>query len=150
MCHVIHSAGHHLQRKHLRELHRRTAGHQLKYGRSDLVAGEEERSVSHVQRTDRRTELDFWIVHEWAERGIPVEVSNSLNACSLYNLLCAEREGEGIILFSRRLTQPRYVFDPHNVHALQNTASAGERKRIQLSKQANKSVPAMAHPKYNK
>ncbi|CBY18226.1 unnamed protein product [Oikopleura dioica] len=90
------------------------------------------------------------LTDEFKRRGIPVEVSNSLNACSLYNLLCAEREGEGIILFSKRLSQPRYVFDPHNVHALQNTASAGERKRIQLSKQANKNVPAMAHPKYNK
>lgn len=33
------------------------------------------------------------------ERGIALETTASLQACSTYNLLCSERDGEGVALF---------------------------------------------------
>ena len=39
------------------------------------------------------------LIAECNKRGIGIEISNSYRAVGLYNLLCAERDGEGVALF---------------------------------------------------
>ena len=39
------------------------------------------------------------LISDLKERGIALETTASLQACSTYNLLCTERDGEGVALF---------------------------------------------------
>ena len=55
--------------------------------------------------------LPIELMNAFQKRGVAIEISNTYHAAALYNLLCSERNGEGIILFTKELKTPRYVFD---------------------------------------
>ena len=51
------------------------------------------------------------LIAECNKRGIGIEISNSYRAVGLYNLLCAERDGEGVALFVKGIK-----FESHQQH----------------------------------
>ena len=81
------------------------------------------------------------LLSEFKRRGVAVEVSNTLNAASLYNLLCSERDGVGVMLFAAALKKPRYVF---KVGSQKPTTAAEvmEKRRLQLAKGFENRKPA--------
>ena len=52
------------------------------------------------------------LISECNKRGIGIEISNSYRAVGLYNLLCAERDGEGVALFVKGTK-----FESHQSHS---------------------------------
>ena len=41
------------------------------------------------------------LMEEFKRREVAVEVSNTYHASALYNLMCTEREGNGVVLFCK-------------------------------------------------
>merc|ERR1712130_27378 len=81
------------------------------------------------------------LISEFKRRGVAVEVSNTLNAASLYNLLCSERDGVGIMLFAATLKKPRYVFEVGSRKPA-TAADFMEKRRLQLENSIQSRKPA--------
>lgn len=91
---------------------------------------------------DMFVRLPVELMEEFKRRGIAIEISNTYHASALYNLLCTERDGNGIMLFTKELKTPRYVFDVKD--SMPKGPTAGEvmqRRRAELEASHHRNMP---------
>lgn len=85
------------------------------------------------------------LIAECNKRGIGIEISNSYRAVGLYNLLCAERDGEGVALFVKAINEEREVFEITRKERTQ--ADVLDRTRVQITQNKMKRGSKVLNPK---